>query len=462
MLLLVGLFVVLRSETYPGLVLKFFVAKLVYSTSDAAALFLLGFACVALLFRHLKLPALLSRPAASLVWGGMLLGYGIHLMATIAYFRDHHIPVSAHVYHWSDGVNTYTGLLHSHLGKSAIALAIGAFSGNANYDTGSALAASVPSVQVWMIGVGFLASLAGALLWMPTFHARFGQRHGLTTAYLIAAATALKSIFDGGLLAYSVLPSLMIMGSFFISRDESDWLKVWLQRGWIAGIALLSTYLYIWFRLTGENSLPLLGAWLFFIVVLILLISASWRGIVAWSCRALMITYLLVNGVFDYSDNLSPLLRSIGPEHRAAKFDSSGRGVPQPLDRWIGIPVFQAYRELGDDPWKPRTLLLWEVPARGLNTFDASLLLLNWKGDHGQLTATPELRLSHVAATGSEWLDIGVSARENEKLSPIFLSGSGNALSKNNYYVWLYQVDLLLRNSGWRSYLLLPHTIGNI
>lgn len=461
-LLLAGIFFVLRTDTVPGLALKFLVAKLVYSTSDAAALFLLGFAAIALLCRHLKLPEKWSAATPSLVWGGLLLGYGAHLAATLAYYLEHHIPFSAHVYQWSAGINSYTALLHSHLGKSAIALAVGTLSGAANYDTGSALAAAVPQPQAWLIGLGFIAATAGTLLWMPVFHARFGQRPALTAAWLIAAATATKSIFDGGLLAYPVLPALLLIGSFLFSRDTAAWVEFWRRRGWRYGSLILAAYLCVWVALTPESDIPLFGPWLFFIVILLLLATTAWRGIAAGLWRGVLIAYVLVNCTFDYGDNLAPLLRPVGPAHRAARFDVAGHGVAQPLDAWFGKPVFQAYRALGDDPWKPRRTLFWEVPAQGFNGFSAALRLLDWQGERGALTPTPALRLNRLAATRHGWLDIGIAADPAAELPPIFLHGSGNALSKNNYYVWLYQIDRMLRNAGWQSYILLPHTTGNV
>jgi hypothetical protein len=169
----------------------------------------------------------------------------------------------------------------------------------------------------------------------------------------------------------------------------------------------------------------------------------------------------LINWIFDYGDNLAPLLREVGSEHRAARFDAAGNGVLQPLAAWYGKPVFLAYRGLGDDPWKPRTSLLWEIPTRGENTFHASLRLLSWTGNGGEFSSAPELKITRIARGDRGWLDIDIAGISTHELPPIFLFGSGNALSKNNYYVWLYQIDQLLRRSGWHSYVLLPHTAGN-
>lgn len=61
---------------------------------------------------------------------------------------------------------------------------------------------------------------------------------------------------------------------------------------------------------------------------------------------------------------------------------------------------------------------------------------------------------------GNRWLYVVIVATDPD-LPPVFLHGDGSALSRNNYYVWLYQIDNLLRQGGWRSYVMLPHTAGN-
>ena len=454
-------FGLLQTDTQAGLILKFLVSKLVYSTSNAAALFLLGFSGMALLFRQLKLSEGWMSSIILINWIGILLGYGIHLAATITYHLDNHIPFSAHVYHWSEGVNSYTALLHSHLGKSAIAISLGVLTGNSNYDTGHALAGALPLIQTLIIGVAFLAVVIATLLWMPVFHARFGHRSAHTLVYLVAAATVVKTILDGGLLSYSTPPALLLIGSYQCFSDELAWRSFWRRRGWLIGFIVLVSYAYLWFVLSADGNIPLIGPWLFYVIVLILFTITAWRGVMAWACRGILTAYLIVNFVFDYYDNLAPLLREVGPEYRAASFDLSGHPVLQPLDLWYGKPVFLAYRGLGDDPWKPRKTLLWEVPVHGPDTFKASLRLLEWEGDAGEIKSTPTLKIRQIAIASHEWIDIDFAGNSAAELPPIFTHGSSNALSKNNYYVWLYQVDLLLRRAGWRSYILLPHTVGN-
>jgi hypothetical protein len=460
-LLLGATFLAIRSDTAAGMTLKFLFAKLVYSTSDGAVLFLLGFSAIALLCRYLNLSLRWSAMTSLLTWAGLSIGYGMHLVATVAYHVEHRIPFSAHVYHWSAGVNSYSALQHSHLGKAAMARFSWLLPDQVNYDAGGALADAVPPVLAWTISLAFLAALTGALLRMPAFQRAYGHRPALTIAYLIAATTAVKSIFDGGVLAYAVPPSLVLLWSFFFNRDEHEWLHFWRARGPMIGVVLLAGYASFWIGLTPDDSFPLLGPWLFVVAVLILLMTVAWRGITAWLGRSVLLAYLLVNCAFDYGDNLEPLLRKPTVDYRVATFDIAGNWTLQPIDQLRDLPVFKIYQALGDDPWKPRKTLLWKDSTQGSTKLGASIRLLDWSTEHGSLAPIPALRIASIAIADNDWIDVEV-ATTTAALPPLLTYGIGNALTKNNYYVWLYQVDLLLRKAGWQSYVLLPHTSGNI
>jgi hypothetical protein len=451
---------VMRTDSMAGMVLKFFFAKLVYSTSDGAVLFLLGFSALSLLCMPLVLQPRTLKVAAILLWGGLVMGYGAHLAATLIYFTDYQIPFSAHVYHWVDGVNSYTSLLHSHQGKAAMFADAGWLSSSSRYDTGQALAAVVPATISWLIGIAFVAALTGALLRMPALHEGYGHRIGLVIAYLVALATVLKSIFDGGLLAYAVPPSLVLIASFTLNRSETEWRGFWRRYGLSIGSIAVAGYASLWIVLTPGNEFPLLGPWLFYLAVLVLLSTEKWHGIAAWITRIALLGYLAINCLFDYGDNLAPLLRPLASDDRIISFDTGGQMTLHPAEAYCTQPVFRVYRDHGDDPWKPHNTLIWNGSPHGLRHLSASLMTVTWQGRQGELAPTPALRVEKIGITDTNWIRIGFSVN-SDKLPPIMAYGIGSALSRNNYYVWLYQIDLLLRNAGWRNYVLLPHTAGN-
>lgn len=457
--LLLGLAAALiRSEMAAGLMAKFALSKLVYSTSDGAILFLLGFSALALWCSRLPLTGRSQTLATRLLGGGLVLGYGLHLQATLAYHVVHGVPWPSHVYHWTGGVNSYTALLHSHLGKSAMAALSAWLPARSHYDTGNAFAEVVPAWQAAAIAAGFLASSAGALGHMPALLRGYGRRPMLVALYLVAAATATKCILDGGVLAFAVPPALLLLASFVIQPDATAWSRFWLRRGGWFALGLVVAYGVLWLALS-TGDVPQVGAWLFLLLALGLMMTGGWRGWRATACRTVLLAYLGLNAMLDADANLRPLLEEVGPRHRAAQFDVRGQAQALPLAAWQGRPVHALYRASGDDPWKPRRTLVWTQVA-GMRTLPVSIRLLDVDRGGGELQATPSLQVAQIAPNGAHWIGL-VFQGTDRALPPVLPAGLASVLSRNNYYVWLYQADLLLRRAGWTRYVLMPHTQGN-
>jgi hypothetical protein len=451
---------ILHADNTAGMALKFIFAKLIYSTSAGAVLFFFGFVLFALASARLRLPECWATRATTLAWSGLIGGYALNLGITLAYFINRDIPLSAHAYQWSNGINTYNSLLHSHLGKISMAPLAGLLPTAPHYDTGMALAGSLSPVIGPMISAAFMLACVGILLHMPAIHAAYGRHTSLMLVFLLAAGNAVKSLFDGGLLAYAVPPSLVLLATFMNRSSSTDWIRFWRRYGLVLSTSVLGGYALLWIALTPGNQLPLIGPWLFFIVALLLLATSAWRGWLAWLVRGLMMTYLLTNLLFDYGDNLAPLLQRAGPDIRIACFDDTGGWTSKEVDGFIGQQVFRIYRALGDDPWKPRRVLIWDSSAVGSDSLAISIRLDEPVVAQGILAPTPALRVTGIAAHGAHWLTLNI-ATNTDGLPPILAFGIGNALSRSNYYVWLYQIDWMLRQGGWHNYLLLPHTSSN-
>lgn len=184
----------------------------------------------------------------------------------------------------------------------------------------------------------------------------------------------------------------------------------------------------------------------------------NWR---AGLCCLTLLAYLALNATLDANANLLPLLSPVGPEHRAALFDASGKGHQQALTQWQGRPVHALYAGLGDDPWKPRKALVWTQPNPGLSSLSGGIRLLAMQGQQGQFSVTPSLQVSPIAPAGREWISL-VFQNTGAGPPPNLPYGTASVLSRNNYYVWPYQADLLLRGSGWTDCILMPHTQGNV
>jgi|GEM_PF-1643889 len=248
---------------------------------------------------------------------------------------------------------------------------------------------------------------------------------------------------------FAVPPSLLLVASVVAQPDDRHWSQFWLRRGWWLALLLPGAYGALWLHLS-TSDVPQFGAWLFLLVVMLLMMTGQWRGWRAWLCRLILLAYLSLNAMLNANANLMPLLAPVGPEHRAAVFDAAGSAQPQPLARWQGQAVHALYAALGDDPWKPRKALVWTQPSPGLNSLSVAIRLLGIEGQQGQIRATPSLQVAHIAPAGKEWVGL-VFQSTATGLPPILPFGMANILSKNNYYVWLYQVGLLLRGSGWTT-----------
>lgn len=444
----------------PGLILHFLLGKLVYSTSNAATLFFLGYAALALTWAGFAGEregrggyALWLLPAC------LALGHGVHLAASLAYYRVHGLSPDAHVHHWLDGVNSYTSLLHSHLGKPALAQAaslLGIATGS--YDTGAALHASLPAAATLGIAVSFLLGLGCALWLFPRVMGRLEWHPAAVILYLTVSALSLKTLLDGGVLSYRVPPSLLLLGSLLRAPDRAGLARFWRGPGWKIALALLAAYLALWLRLSAERPIPSLGGLLFtlgFYGLLLAWLIASLRPLAG----LLAGLYLGFNLWVDARLNLLPYLEMAGPEHRMVLLDALGRPTPVDLEGMGGRPLVEVYARLGEDPLKPRRLLVWREAAAGSRELDCAIQPLSLAGAGGRLESTPALELTGARPLADGRLLLGLATPPG--LAPILVRGEGDALSRANYYVYLHQLDGILRRAGWREYILIPATASN-
>ena len=56
---------------------------------------------------------------------------------------------------------------------------------------------------------------------------------------------------------------------------------------------------------------------------------------------------------------------------------------------------------------------------------------------------------------------IGFQAIADAGLPPVFVAGQGNALSRNNYYVYLHQLSEALQRAGMSEFIVVPATGSN-
>jgi hypothetical protein len=192
--LLSGLALILvATGSQAGLIAHFLIGKLVYSTSDAATLFFLGYATLALAWSAASRRQQTSpRALIGLLVVCLLVGHVTNLAVSLYYFQGHGLPLDAHVHHWLGSDNSYTSLMHSHLGKPSLALTANALGlSSARYDTGVALGGSLPSGVTAMIGGSFMIGLVAALALFPGLMARLDWQPTAVILYLVTSSLCL-------------------------------------------------------------------------------------------------------------------------------------------------------------------------------------------------------------------------------------------------------------------------------
>lgn len=430
-----------------GLVVQFVLGKLAYSTSNGAALYLLAF----LVLANWRLRYAWRGPRWLLMAFGLalLLGYLLNLALTLTYLREMGVPPTAHVYHWQGGAYSFTGLFHSHLGKTAFALPAQALGLQvAAYDTGSVF---LPWVATWLVSRLSLAFIASLLLaWLVTpwfFHS--GNR-ALGWLGVLASALAVRGLLDGGGLAPGIVPAwLTLLGlglhTYYPGRRWCVWIPA----------SLLLAYLGFWLGWTSPSEWPALGSLLFpsLIFGLLVLLAGNRHRLALTGALLLMML-----AAIDASANLLPLLRPLPPA--AVCIDSTGFPSISSKDCSGSFPL-AAYRSAGDDPRKPRRQLLGPVSAPGSHQLAVRVLVLHAHDDRIHLAPDaiwPKLQFQALSLPGG-WLRLLAGA--DQSLPPVLSAGEPDIIAHNNHAVYLWAVARSLRRAGLDEFVLWPETRGN-
>jgi len=452
--------ILVASGSQAGLITHFLIGKLVYSTSNAATLYFLGYAALALAWsavsRHMQIS---PRVLIGMLVVCLLAGHVTNLVASVHYFRGQDLPLDAHVHHWLGSDNSYTSMMHSHLGKPSLALtakALGFSSGR--YDTGAALSGSLPIGITAMIGGSFLIGMVAAVALFPGLMARLDWHPAAVILYLVTSSLCLKTLLDGGPLSYRVPPSALLLASLLLTTNREHLQGFWCGPGWKLAFVLTAAYLLLWMQLSAERPIPSIGGLLFTLGVYGLLLV--WLiGRLRWMLAMPLLLYLGLNIWVDARLNLLPYLERFGPQHRVAVLQADG-GITLPTPALLqGIALRDVYARLGEDPLKPRRVLIWRQHETGSHNLESVVQLLALAGRTGKLIPAAGLKLSTIRLVGPGRLSLRVTAPA--QLAPILIHGEGDVLSRANYYVYLHALNGLLLRAGWHEYIMIPATASN-
>jgi hypothetical protein len=255
-----------------------------------------------------------------------------------------------------------------------------------------------------------------------------------------------------------VPPSALLLASLLLTTSRERLQHFWRGPGWKLALVLTAAYLLLWMQLSAERPIPAIGGLLFTLGVYGLLLV--WLiGRMRWPLALPLLFYLGLNTWVDARLNLVPYLERFGPQHRMAVLQADG-GVTLPTAALFqGTALRQVYAGLGDDPLKPRHVLIWRAHETGSHDLESVIQLLALAGQAGKLIPAAGLQLGDIRVLGPGRLSLRVTAPA--QLAPILIHGEGDVLSRANYYVYLHALNGILRRAGWQEYILIPATASN-
>lgn len=437
-----------------GLALQFFLGKLAYSTSNAASLTLLGFLVLAAWAGTLSQAGTNGSRWLWLMGIALIIGHALHIWITLSYMHEFNLPPGVHLYHWLDKENSFTGLLHSHLGKTALAaVADGLGMTLPAYDTGRVFLAWVPQAAPWILLAAFVFAGLGALAGLPAIAQRHEGHPAPLTLYVLSALICLKSMFDGGPLAHAVPPAALALAWVSFSPELR---ARHARRFGACAFVILSAYLGLWIDLSPEQPFPAIGSFLFPLLLFVWLWQLRHGGSRFW--RVALAVFLGYALIMDAADNLAPYLNRLPETCRAYRIDAARHQIENTA--CSGESAFATYRRLGDDPRKPQSVLIAATPGSGSHELTG---LVNFIDSEGEILSAPigvawqAIRLM-PAKKPDQAVFIATAVAE---LPPVFVTGQGNALSRNNYYVYLHQFSHAFRQAGIKELILMPATTSN-
>ncbi len=462
-----GTLIAAMSSESLRILLKWLVDPLLHTTSAGGVFLALAVtvaACLVLALDARGLAALRPSRVRVVSMGlvvALVLGHGSVLVAQLAYARDVGMPAMLPAYHWNGAQNTYTFLLHSHVGKALLAgfdPEIARLPGL--YDTGQALRGAVAP---WLVPVTLACLLAGAvaaLALLPEIARRHDHRWAFVWVYAFTAVNCLKTIPDGGPLTYRFLPSFVCLVVLLMASDTQHFVRL-ARRLLLPGLALIALYLALW-RTVSEDDYGSAFVGLVFVIVGIvgpLLVAWKPRGAARRRIRSgvLVLSIACVGSVYatEASSGTAMLLHPLPAGFRYAVVDLRGPVVVTAGPVPAGTIPADLYRRFGNDPLKPRTVFIWEDGSGPQGAMSFGLSLLEAVDTPASPPVGSPVRILGTTRSADPTRAI-VTLRGEDGAVPPYFADTPSALTRNNHYVHLHLAAALLRGTGLTEFVMAP------
>lgn len=459
-------FAAVSSETL-RILLKWLVDPLLHTTSAGGVFLVLAVTIAASLVLALDARGLAAmRPSSvrlvsAVLVAAILVGHGAVLVAQLAYAQEVGMPASLPAYHWSGFDNTYTFLLHSHVGKALLAgfdLEIARLPGL--YDTGRALRGAVAPWLVPITLAGVVTGTVAALALLPEIARRHEYRWAFVWVYAFAAVNCLKTIPDGGPLTYRFLPSFACLALLLIATDTPHLVRI-ARRAFLPGLALITVYLVLW-RTVSEDDYGSAFVGLVFVVVGIVgPLLASWkpRGAARRRIRsgvlALAVAYVGSVYASEAASGTAMLLHPLPAGYRYAVVDLRGPALLTAGPVPAGTIPAELYRRFGNDPLKPRNVFLWEDGSGPQGTMSFGICFLDAVDKSVSPPVGSPVRILGATRSPDPARAI-VTLRGEDGAVPPYFADTPSVLTRNNHYVHLHLAAALLRGTGLTEFVMAP------
>jgi hypothetical protein len=450
---------------------------------DGGALFLAGAAAAMLASLALARrsgAAWLDRPdAAYLLLATVVFAHGVGLLALLGYQERLELPWQLGSYHWSGDAYLFNSLLHADLGRSALSTllqALPATAGDAFHaatgdarDGGTLLLAQVPAVERWTIGLLWVAALGAALAAAPAIARRHDWHPVAIGLFMLAALDALQAVVDGGALSLRLAPSLLMLALLACARDTAH-LRSLVRNHWLAALAVLAVHAGAWAALSSGESSDTPGG-------LAGLLPLYALGLLCWAFREQIGTvlrtaalcmglgFLALQYAADAVSGVGLLLRPLPAQARIVVVDSSGRVARDASEALRGATPLAVYRRFGDDPMRPRRVLIDAEPMdsqreqvsgeRPGREFTFALRFID--GRPAAATAREGIYTLLAAERVPDLTNTAVFLfRTASPLIPPFIAATRSELGRNNFHVHLHLVAATLRAQGLQTFVMVP------
>lgn len=449
---------------------------------DGGALFLAGAAAAmlaGLALARRSSAAWLDRPdAAHLLLATIVFAHGAGLLALFSYQERLELPWQLDSYHWSGDAYLFNSLLHADLGRSALSTllqALPAAAGDAFHaatghtgDGAAVLLAQVPAVERWAIGLLWVAALGAALAAAPAIARRHDWHPVAIGLFMLAALDALQAVVDGGALSRQLAPSLLMLALLACARDTAH-LRSLVRSHWLTALALLAVHAGAWAALSRGESSGTPGD----PVGLILLYAL---GLLCWAFReqvgavlrtaalCAVLGFLALQYAVDAVSGIGLLLRPLPAEARIVVVDASGRVARDASEALRGATPLAVYRRFGDDPIRPRRVLIDADPPdtrRGQAPVERPgrefAFALRFIDGRPAAAAREGIYTLLAAERVPDRTNTAVFLfRTASPLIPPFFAAARTGLGRNNFHVHLHLVAATLRAQGLQAFVMVP------